>query len=182
MAYDRDTVKLRPRQHLQFECNASLLCFYCTVLQANVWALLPDKVPVGWPSFGRDVAVYVFDLTQPSLPTPFYCVLVSISGFMALSTGFHSTKSPDNSLLSHSVFAVLFCLIGPFNYISLYGRLLQPRYNPLWLTGPANWFAWQWIPALCLPCSNSTQWHWCTLKLILFLPLTAPLPLIPFPP
>ena len=28
-----------------------------------------------------------------------------------------------------------FCLIGPFNYISLYEGLLQPWYNPLWLTG-----------------------------------------------
>ena len=31
------------------------------------------------PSRGRDVAVYVFDINQPSLPTPFYSVLVSVS-------------------------------------------------------------------------------------------------------
>ena len=28
-----------------------------------------------------------------------------------------------------------FCLFGPLNYISLYESLLQPRCNPLWLTG-----------------------------------------------
>ena len=37
---------------------------------------------------------------QPSLPTPFYSVLVSVSIFMALSTVFHSINSPDSSLLS----------------------------------------------------------------------------------
>ena len=34
--------------------------------------------------------------------------LVSISIFMALSSVFHSIKSPDNSPLSHSVLPVLF--------------------------------------------------------------------------
>ena len=55
-----------------------------------------------------DVAIYVFDINQPSLPTPFYFVLVSISVFMALSTVFHSRNSPDNSPLSHFVLPVLF--------------------------------------------------------------------------
>ena len=32
----------------------------------------------GPPSRGGDVAVYVFDINHPSLPTPFYFVLVSI--------------------------------------------------------------------------------------------------------
>ena len=38
-------------------------------------------------------------------------------------------------------FRSCFCLIGPFNSISLYESLLQPWYNPLWLTvlkAPAN--------------------------------------------
>ena len=65
-------------------------------------------VPAGSPSRGGDVAVYVFDINQPSLPTPFYSVLVSISVFMARSTVFHSINSPDNSPLSHSVSLVLF--------------------------------------------------------------------------
>ena len=78
---------------------------------------------MGSPSCGGDVAVYVFDMNQPSLPTPFHSVLVSISVFRALSTVFHSINSPDNSPLSLSVLPVLFCLFGP---LSLYESLLQP--------------------------------------------------------
>ena len=80
----------------------------------------PPEVPTGSPSFGGEVLVYVPDINQPSLPTPFYSVLVSVSVFMALSTVFFSINSPDNSLLSHSVLLVLFCLIGPLNYIYLF--------------------------------------------------------------
>ena len=64
------------------------------------------SVPAGSPSRGGDV-VYVTDINQPSLPTPFYSVLVSVSVFMALSTLFHSINFPDNSSLSHSVLPVL---------------------------------------------------------------------------
>ena len=84
-------------------------------------------VPTGLSSRGGDVAVYVFDIYRPSWPTPFYSVLVSVSVFMTLSTVFHSMHSPDNSPLSHSVLLVLLCLIGPFNYISLYERLPQHK-------------------------------------------------------
>ena len=59
------------------------------------------SVPAGSRSRGGAVA-------QPSLPTPFYSVLVSFSVFMALSTVFRSINSPDNSLLSHSELPVLF--------------------------------------------------------------------------
>ena len=46
---------------------------------------------------------------KPSkLAHSFYSVLVSVSVFMALSTVFYSINSPDNSLLSYSVLAVLF--------------------------------------------------------------------------
>ena len=62
----------------------------------------------GSPSRGKDAAVYVFDIIQPSLPTPFCSVLVSVFVFMALSTIFHSINSPSNSPLSHSVLPVLF--------------------------------------------------------------------------
>ena len=58
-------------------------------------------VPAGSPSRGGDVAAYVLNTCQPSLPTPFYSVLVTVSVFMALSTVFHSLNSPDNSPLSH---------------------------------------------------------------------------------
>ena len=81
-------------------------------------------VPTGSPSCGGDVAVYVFDINQQSLPTLFYSVLVSVSVLMALSTVFHSINSPDNSPLSHSVLLVLF--LSSFNYISLYESLPQP--------------------------------------------------------
>ena len=81
---------------------------------------------MGPPSRGGDVAVYVFDINQPSSPTPFYSALVSTSVFTALSTVFHSIDFPDNSPLSHSVLPVLFLPIGPFSYIFLYESLLQP--------------------------------------------------------
>ena len=100
------------------------------------------QVPTSSLSCGGDVhvvgyvAVYVFDISQPSLPTSFYSLLVSVSVFMALSTVFHSIHSPNNSLLSHSVFFQSYLyLIGPFSYISLCESLPQPWYNPLWLTG-----------------------------------------------
>ena len=78
-------------------------------------------VPAGSPSGGGgDVAIYVFDIKQPNLPTPFYPVLVSISVFIALSTVFHAINSPDNSLLSHSLLPVLFLPYWSFQlYISL---------------------------------------------------------------
>ena len=56
------------------------------------------QVSAGSPSRGGDVAVDVFDTNQPSLPTLFYSVLVSISVFRALSTVFHFINSPDTSL------------------------------------------------------------------------------------
>ena len=61
---------------------------------------------MGSPSRGGGVTVYVCDKNQPSLPTPFYYVLVSISAFMALSPVFHSINSPDDSPLSQSVLLV----------------------------------------------------------------------------
>ena len=89
----------------------------------------PFVVPAGSPSHGGDVAVYGSDINQPSLPIPFYTVLVSVSVFIVLSTVFHFTKSPDNSPLSHSVLKALFLPYWSFQlYISL-------RKSPLALTG-----------------------------------------------
>ena len=68
------------------------------------------NVPAGSPSRGGDVAVYVFDINPPSLPAPVYCVLVSVSAVMALSTVFHSINSHDNSPLSHCGLSVLLFL------------------------------------------------------------------------
>ena len=69
---------------------------------------MSEGVPASSPSRGGDVAVYVSDINQPSSPTPFYSVLVSISVLMTLSTVFHSINSPDNSPFSHSVHPVSF--------------------------------------------------------------------------
>ena len=79
----------------------------------------PIAVPVRSPSHGVEVAVYVFDVNQPNLPTTFqflkmYYVLVSICVFMALSTAFYSIIPPDNSPLSHCVLPVLFLLYWSF--------------------------------------------------------------------
>ena len=83
-------------------------------------AILLCGSPAGSPSHGGDVTVYVFDINQPSLPTPFHSVLVSVSVFTALSAVFHSINSPDNSPLSYSVLPVLFLLYWPFQlYVSL---------------------------------------------------------------
>ena len=77
-------------------------------------------VPAGSPSRGGDVRVCNKDINQPSLPTSFYSVLVSVSAFMALSTVFHSISSPDNSPFSHSILPVLFLPYRSFQlYISL---------------------------------------------------------------
>ena len=77
-------------------------------------------VPAGSPSRGGDVAVYVFDVNQPSLPTPYYSVLVSVSVFMSLSTVFHSIITPNNSPFSYSVRPVIFLLYWSFQlYVPL---------------------------------------------------------------
>ena len=83
-------------------------------------------VPVGSPSRGGDVAVYGFDINQPSLPTHFYSVLASVSVFVALSTVFHFINSLENSPISLYGPLSYFRPNGPFNYISLYESLPQP--------------------------------------------------------
>ena len=56
--------------------------FYTTDNTLNI--LSPMRIRAGSPSRGGDVADYVFDINQPSLPTSFRSVLVSICVFMAL--------------------------------------------------------------------------------------------------
>ena len=94
------------------ECNHMLTCPF---------------VHMGSPSRGGDVAACVFTISQPSLPTPFYSVLVSVSVFMALSVVCHSINSLDNSRRFLTLFFRSYvCLIGPFNSIPLYESLPQP--------------------------------------------------------
>ena len=72
--------------------------------------------PVTWTGWPHDQSGYrpivvlemAQNISQPSLPTPFYSVLVTLSVFMTLSTVFHSINFPDNSPLSHSVLPVSF--------------------------------------------------------------------------
>ena len=61
---------------------------------------------MGSLSRGGDVSVYVCDVNQPSLPTPFYSVLMSVSVSLVFSTVVHSINSPDNSPFSDSVLPV----------------------------------------------------------------------------
>ena len=77
-------------------------------------------------SHGGNVAVYVFDINQLSLPAPFFSVLVSVSVFMALSTVFYFINFPDNSSLSCSVLPVLFLPYWSFQLYISYGSLPQP--------------------------------------------------------
>ena len=72
-----------------------------------IWLDFHVIFPTGSPSHGGDGTVYVKDINQPSLPTPFDFVLVSVSVFMAFSTVFHSINSPDNSPFFHSILPVL---------------------------------------------------------------------------
>ena len=100
------------------------------IQQSCNYSSFPDTifwVPASSPSRGGDVAVYAFDMNQPSLPTPFYSVLVSISVFTAFSTVFHSIQIfPTTPGFLTLLFQFYFCLIGPFNYISLYESIFQP--------------------------------------------------------
>ena len=89
-------------------------CVFVTLFPTTV------EVPMGSPSLGGDVAVFIFEINQPSLPTPLHSALVSVSVLMALSTVFHSINSPDNALLSHSVLPDLFL---PYWSFQLYSSL-----------------------------------------------------------
>ena len=102
-------------------CSDVFVCLfnYSTCLALS-WSLVAHlvlhncNVPAGLPSRGGDVAVYVFDIKQLSLPTPFFFFLILFfilflcAIFMAFSTVFHSINFPQNSPLSHSVLLVLF--------------------------------------------------------------------------
>ena len=116
----------------EFHCSPYPPCFI-------VWLPpTPPTPPVSTGSRSRDgdVVVYVFHINQPSLPTPFYSVLVSVSVFMTLSTVFHSLNFPNNSPLSHSVLPVLFLPHWSFQlYIFFNENLPHLWHNPLWKTG-----------------------------------------------
>ena len=84
-------------------------------------------VTAGSPSRGGDVAVYVFEINQPSLSTPFYSVRVSVSVFMVLfnciSSHKFSRQLSDFSLCSSYLISASFVLSTI--YISVYESRLQ---------------------------------------------------------
>ena len=103
---------------------------YPTLCSAQLYYLTSFSIPAGSPSRGGDVTVYVKDINQPSSPTPYYFVLVSVSVFMALSTVFHSIILTTILRFVTLFFRSYLCLLGPSNYLSLSEGLLEPRYNP----------------------------------------------------
>ena len=76
------------------------------------------QVPTGSPSRGGDVAAYVFDINQPSLPTPFFKFFFILFFYLFLSLWpfhlyfFHrfpqqlSVSSLNSSLLTSTLFVL----------------------------------------------------------------------------
>ena len=116
--------------------------FTAVAIVAFVWTFFPPEVFIAgycyWLLYKfvvctslrahlRVVGILRFmsDINQPSLPTAFYSVFVSISVFVALSTVFHSIHFSDNSPFSDSVIQVFSLPYSSFQlYISLYESLL----------------------------------------------------------
>ena len=86
--------------------HACMHVYMCVFVFVHVCKVI-FAVPMDSPSRGGDVMIYVYDINQPSLLTPFYSVLVSISVSVALSTVFHSINSLNNTPFSCSVLPVL---------------------------------------------------------------------------
>ena len=92
-------------------CCCYHYCLFFIIIIVTVIAVcctVVVKVPSGSPSRGGDVTVCVYDINQPSLPTPFHSALVSVSVFMALSTVFHSEILPTILNFLALFFPVLF--------------------------------------------------------------------------
>ena len=89
-------------------CCCCLFCFclffwggcWCSGLLTTPAPTTPLTVPMGSTSRGGDVTVYVYDINQPSLPAPFYSVLVSISVSMAFRLYFIPKFSRQLSIFS----------------------------------------------------------------------------------
>ena len=73
-------------------------------------------------SRGGYVVVYVKDINQPSLLTPFHSVLVSVTVFMALSTVFHSiifSRQLSVLSLSSGLISILLILSTIYLYMEV---------------------------------------------------------------
>ena len=73
-----------------------------------------------------DVTVYVLDINQPSLPTLFVLFLCLFLPLWPFHLYFIPYILPTTLRFLTLFFWSDFCLIGPFNYISLYESLPQP--------------------------------------------------------
>ena len=70
---------------------------------------------------------FMSDINQPSLPTPFYYVLMSISVFMALATAFRSINAAANS----QVFSLSPCgLISALLVLSTIFLFMEISFSP----------------------------------------------------
>ena len=87
-----------------------VLCYRCELLSSSICVLNTFRTRFSSPRAHLHVVGmlrFISDSNQPSLPTPFNSVLASKSVFMAFSTVFHSTNSPDSFSFSDSVLRVL---------------------------------------------------------------------------
>ena len=74
----------------------------------------------------RDVAVYVFDINQPSLPTPYYCFGVCLCLHDPFNFILIPWILPTTLCFLTLFFQFYLCHTGPFNSMSLYNRISQP--------------------------------------------------------
>ena len=69
-------------------------------------------IPAGSPSHGGDVTVFVFNINQPSLPTLFYSVLVSIPYILPTVLRFLCLTFVYVCYTSKFVSGLILCFIG----------------------------------------------------------------------
>ena len=96
-------------------------------LKQDSWFCFNGESPRAHLHVGGDVAVDVFDVNQPSLPTPFlFCSCVCFCRYGPFNCISFYEFSQQLSRFLTLFFRSYFCLIGPFNYLSPYENLPQP--------------------------------------------------------
>ena len=107
-------------------CIMSVLVFTFCVIMSVLELPYVLLVPAGSPSRAGGVVGF-FQRHKPTELTHSFLFCCCVCFYLlTLLTVFHRRNFPDNSPHSHSALPVYFGRIGPFNYISLYERLLQP--------------------------------------------------------
>ena len=104
--------------------NLSIIISRC-VCMYHVWWVMPSSRA---DFHVAGMLLFMSDINQPSLPTPLYFILMSVSVFMALLTVFHSINYPNYSPLSYSIRPILFLPHWSFQlyYISLWKFPFSP--------------------------------------------------------